>query len=107
VDEMHVGDIWGTFSIDPYGRYLLRANVLVHDEAHVALGEVAVDASITSPTGGPFARTRVTKNNGTARFPWGSAIGGTWQLCVDGLTKAGYSYNAGANDVPSCATWNN
>ncbi len=108
VDEMHIGDIWGSFHLDPYGRTLLSAFVLVHDQNHSTLGEVMVDASIWSPTGGPFARTRVTKNvNGVARFPWGSATGGTWQLCVDNLTMAGYTYNPGANDVPNCATWDN
>ena len=107
VDEIHVGDIWGAFSMDPYGRYLLRANVMIHDDGHAALGEVAVDVSITSPVGGPYARTRMTKATGIARFHWGSAMSGTWQVCVDNLTKAGYTYNPADNDVPACATWNN
>jgi hypothetical protein len=104
---MHIGNIWGYFHMDPYGRTLLQMYVTVHDAGHMNLGGVAVDGSIWWPTGGPVMRTRMTKFvNGTARFHWGSNAAGTWQLCVDNLTKAGYTYVPGDNEVPSCATWN-
>ncbi len=106
--SMHLADIFGFFSMDPYGRYLLRMKVGVHDADHLPLGYVAVDASITSPAGGPFVRTRMTKpSTGYASFPWGSTQAGVWQICVDGLTKAGYVYVPGDNDVPECAQWDN
>ena len=106
--SMHLADIVGFFTMDPYGRYVLRAKVGVHDADHNPLGYVAVDASIWSPGGGPFVRTRMTKPvNGYASFPWGSAMPGLWELCVDNLTKAGYTYVPGDNDVPECAQWDN
>ena len=104
---MHVGNILGRFSLDPYGRTLLRAKVAVHDANHSAVGDVAVDASVWSPVGGPYARTRLTKAAGWATFPWGSKISGAWHLCVDNLTKTVYTYNPADNDVPACAIWNN
>jgi hypothetical protein len=107
-EALHIGSILGSFSLDPYGRTLLRVKVAVHDEAHNPVGDVAVDASIWSPVGGPYARARMTKEStGMAAFPWGSNVPGTWQLCVDNLAKTGYTYDPGSNDVPACASWNN
>jgi hypothetical protein len=106
--SLHIGNILGSFSLDPYGRTLLRVKVAVHDEAHNPAGDVAVDASIWSPVGGPYARTRMTKEStGMAAFPWGSSVPGTWQLCVDNLAKAGTTYDPDSNDVPACASWSN
>ena len=59
------------------------------------------------PAGGSFARTRMTRPSGWATFPWGSALPGHWQLCVDNLTKPGYTYDPAFNDVPECASWDN
>ncbi|HNS51348.1 MAG TPA: carboxypeptidase regulatory-like domain-containing protein [Anaerolineae bacterium] len=106
--SMHLADIAGYFSTDPYGRYLLRVKVGVHNADHDPLGYVAVDASIWSPVGGPYTRTRFTKpSTGYASFPWGSSQAGVWQICVDDLTKAGYVYLPGDNDVPECVQWDN
>jgi hypothetical protein len=105
---MHVAGFQGRFTIDPYGRFVLRMKVSVHDAGHNPLGDVAVDASIWSPVGGPYERTRMTKPaSGTASFPWGSPNPGLWRLCVDSLGKTGYAYDPAANDVPACANWNN
>jgi hypothetical protein len=103
--SLHVADVQGRFSHDPYGRTVLRVKVTVHDQNHDPVGGVAVDASIWSPVGGPYARTRMTKDTGMASFPWGSKLPGSWQLCVDYLTKAGYTYDPASNDVPNCAGW--
>ena len=103
---MHVGGIEGYFSLDPFGRTLLRIRVLVEDQAAQPLGEVQVDASIMAPCGGPFARTRVTKPSGYARFHWGCSAGGAWELCVDNLTREGYTYQPGDN-VVTCQEWQN
>jgi hypothetical protein len=107
-EPMHIGDIAGAFHLDPYGRTQLLMWATAHDANHGLLGEVAVDGTITPPQGGAYVRTRMTKNvNGAARFVWGSNFAGTWMLCVDNLTKAGYVYAPGDNDVPECAVWNN
>ena len=107
-EPMHIGSIWGSFHLDPYGRTLLSMWATAHDANHGPLSDVAVDGTITPPQGGAYARTRMTKNvNGTARFVWGSNSTGTWMFCVDNLTKAGYVYEPADNDVPDCATWDN
>jgi len=102
-NSMHIGNIWGGLSWDPYGRTMLRMNVLAHDQNDAGLGPVEVYASISSPCGGPFARTRLTKSvSGVARFHWGCKSAGDWQFCVDNLSKAGYTYNPADNEVPIC-----
>jgi uncharacterized repeat protein (TIGR01451 family) len=101
-DTMHIGDLTGNLAMDPYGRIVARWYVLTHDAQHAALGLVAVDAAITDPLGGPYFRTRLTKPSGWARFHWGRNAGGTFQLCVDNLTLAGFTYVPANNDVPIC-----
>lgn len=101
---MHVGYIEGFFSLDYLGRPILRMFVLAEDENLVPLGNVAVDASMWVPDGGPFARTRFTKPSGWARFHWGSTASGTWTICVDNLTLAGYVYNPDDN-WETCYDW--
>ncbi len=101
---MHVANILGNFYLDPYGRTLLRTKVAVHDEMDNPMGGTAVDASIWSPVGGPYLRTRMTKPTGWATFPWGSSVPGAWELCVDNLARPGYTYDPADNDVPACAS---
>jgi parallel beta-helix repeat protein len=103
---MHVGGIEGLFSLDPYGRMLLRSHVLVVDQAGQPLGEVQVEASITAPCGGPHARSRLTKPGGNARFAWGCNEAGPWELCVENLARVGYLYAPGDN-VVTCQAWQN
>jgi hypothetical protein len=103
LNALHIGDITLTLSLDPYGRTLARWQILAHDQDHNPKGLVTVDASIWSPSGGPYQRSRITKANGWARFHWGSRMWGEIRLCVDNLTLAGYTYMPDANDVPSCA----
>ena len=104
---MHVADIVGNFALDPYGRPVLRMHVWVHDSGHAGLGNVAVEASVTWPGGGPVQRMRYTRPSGWARFHWGANAPGTWRLCVDTLTKEGYVYQPDQNDVPACREWQN
>jgi hypothetical protein len=107
-NRMHLADLRGEIHTDPEGSYTLEAYVTVHDQNHQPLGEVKVDASIWWPNGGPVHRSRMTRQaNGTARFPWGSNVAGTWRLCVDALTKDGYLYDADAGETSICAEWNN
>jgi hypothetical protein len=103
---MHVAAIVGFFTTDPQGGTLLRMHVLVADEALAPLGDVRVDAWIAPPVGGPYARSRLTKPTGYARFHWGAYAHGTWQICVDDLTLVGYVYNPDDN-VVTCREWNN
>jgi hypothetical protein len=104
---MHIADLTGGVSTDPYGKYLLVAHVVVHDQDHVPLRQVEVDASIWCPDGGPAHRARMTHSNGSARFHWGSPATGHWKLCVDSLTREGYLYDPGADEVGSCVEWSN
>jgi hypothetical protein len=67
---------------------------------------VQVDASITAPGGSPHQRTSMTKPTGYARFGGWARKTGTWQLCVDNLTLAGYVY-APEDNVVTCAQWQN
>lgn len=103
---MHVGGIEGHFVVDYMGRPVLTMHVLVEDEQATPLATVSVDASIWVPDGGPFARERLTKPSGYARYHWGSTASGTWTLCVDDLTLEGYMYNPDDN-VVTCMDWEN
>jgi len=103
---IHVHSIQGFFTLDPYGRSVLRMHVAVHDSQDNPQGYVTVTSSIWWPNGGPVQRARVTKPTGYARFPWGSSVPGLWKLCVDDLTKTGYIYDPGQN-VETCHEWNN
>jgi hypothetical protein len=103
---MHVAAIVGFFTTDPQGGTLLRMHVLVADEALAPLGDVRVDAWITPPVGGPYARSHLTKPTGYARFHWGAYAQGTWQICVENLTLAGYTY-APDDNVVTCREWAN
>ena len=103
---MHVGAIFGFFTTDPQGQALLRIHVLVEDAALSPLGDVRVDARITPPGGGTYARSRWTKPSGYARFHWGSYARGTWLICVEDLTRVGYTYDPDDN-VVTCREWNN
>ena len=105
---MHIAAIQGAFRVDPYGRAVLRADVQVHKQDHTALGTCEVLATITypGPSGSQSAqRMRYTRWNGWARFYWGSAFSGDWSLCVDNLTKSGYAYAPGDDEVPNCLSW--
>jgi hypothetical protein len=103
---MHVSGIAGFFTTDPQGQVLLRIHVQVRDEALVPLGDVRVDAWIAPPVGGPYARARMTKSTGYARFHWGAFAHGDWQICVENLTREGYAYDPDAN-VVTCREWHN
>lgn len=104
---MHIADLTGEVSIDPYGKYVLVVHVVVHDQDHAPLGQVEVDVSIWWPDGGPARRARMTHSDGSARFHWGTTATGHWTLCVDSLTRDGYLYDPGAGEVASCAEWGN
>jgi hypothetical protein len=104
--SLHLADITGDIGTDPYGRPLLRAYVLVHGADHRPLGNVAVTATIRWP-GGSAERTRVTKQNGRARFHWGTNASGTWELCADELVLEGCPHQEADDDVPRCQTWSN
>ena len=84
-------------AVDPYGRILLRWKVEVLDQNMANVPQVAVDADLWWPTGGPASRTRLSHYDGFALFPWGSAVSGTWTLDVTNMTLAGYTFADGAN----------
>jgi hypothetical protein len=103
-DTIHVEAIDGYFSMDYMGRPILRSYVYVADDEGSMMPFVMVDAAIWVPDGGPHYRSRFTKYSGAARFHWGSWTYGDWELCVDGLTLAGYTYAPGDN-VITCQEW--
>jgi hypothetical protein len=102
---MHVESIEGFFTTDWMGRAILRMRVSVEDQYATPLGNVAVDAFMWVPDGGPFLRTRFTRPSGNARFHWGSRASGTWTICVDDLRLNGWIY-APEENVVTCMDWN-
>ncbi|HNS52822.1 MAG TPA: hypothetical protein PKO09_16780 [Anaerolineae bacterium] len=90
------GGISSAFSLDPYGRELLKWWVEAVDQAGAIVPQVVVSADLTWPLGGPVSRTRVTHFDGYARFPWGSPVPGTWTIDVTDMTLAGYTFVDGA-----------
>ncbi|HNS52821.1 MAG TPA: hypothetical protein PKO09_16775 [Anaerolineae bacterium] len=97
------GGISYAFSLDPYGRELLKWWVEAVDQAGAIVPLVAVDADLTWPAGGPVSRTRLTHFDGYARFHWGSVAAGTWTIDVTDMTLAGYSFVDGAQCSASVA----
>jgi len=91
------GDFVAQPATDPYGRIYVRWKVEAVDQAGASLPLVSVDAALWWPTGGPANRTRLTHNDGYARFPWGSVISGDWAIDVTNMTLAGYTFVDGAN----------
>lgn len=59
--------------------------------------------TITPPDGVPVPRSRYTNFLGKVRFHYGHRLTEPWLLCVDNLTKSGYVYEPGDNEVPTCA----
>jgi len=96
-NELTCGWIGGWGRVDPYGRLVIKWKVGVVDQDTNPVGEVAVTADLTWPTGGPVSRTRMSNNtNGIANFPWGSNVSGTWTIDVSDMVKAGYTFVDGA-----------
>jgi PKD repeat protein len=81
--------------------YKLLATITAHDQAHARASGVTVYGTWTLPNGRLISRTALTKLNGNAKIPV-SGKAGTYQFCVTDLTKTGYTYNSGANEVPAC-----
>ncbi len=91
------GDIVYSGRMDPYGRLLIKWQVLAVDQDGAFQGGVDVTADLTWPLGGPISRTRVTKfANGYVAFPWGSPVGGLWTIDVTNMVLAGYTFVDGA-----------
>jgi hypothetical protein len=95
---MHVEDITGWFDY-PY----LQMRVLVCDQSGAPLGNVFVDTTITMPSA-EWGRWRYTRPNGWARFWAPTLVNGNYQICVDNLVLAGYTYNPDDN-VWTCMDW--
>ena len=91
------GDFIAQPATDPYGRIYVRWKVEAVDGAGAGVALVSVDADLWWPTGGPVSRTRLTHNDGFARFPWGSTLSGDWAIDVTNMTLAGYTFVDGAN----------
>jgi hypothetical protein len=97
-NTIHVEDIMGWFDY-PY----LQMRVLVADENGAHLGNVFVDVTIDMPAV-EWGRWRYTRPNGWARFWAPTYWGGNYQICVDDLVLAGYTYDPDQN-VYDCMDW--
>jgi PKD repeat protein len=97
----HVGaiDIVGKYKSTgpPSGRgYYAEATITVHDQDCQPLSGVAADITWSGCVSG--TDSDVTDGNGQVVFTSPtSPAGGTFQCCVDDLTKSGYPYQSGDN----------
>jgi hypothetical protein len=92
----HVADI--RLKVRDNGRrYVLQALVMVKGQDGAAVGGAEVMAEITLPSGSSTVESSVTDARGRARFRGRSNAGGTWQVCVTGIVKAGFTYDPGRN----------
>jgi hypothetical protein len=96
---VHVGGIKGHFE-----GTIIKANVLVEDQDGTPMPGAEVQASVWAPNWGPRQLWRPTNPNGKARFMWGSFASGNWEICVDDIVLAGYTYAPGDN-VITCKSW--
>ncbi len=97
-DEIHVENIFGLWN-GP----ILVMKVQAADQDGVPMADVRVDATVTTPSL-EWARWRWTRPSGWARFWAPLSVLGTYGLCVDDLTLAGYVYNPDDN-VFTCRWW--
>lgn len=95
-DSLHVDDI-RLRVIERNGRYQLQALVTVKDQNGQRVSGADVAADVTVPPDRTRARTAMTNAQGRASFRGASGVGGMWQVCVTGITKAGYVYDPDQN----------
>jgi subtilisin family serine protease len=81
----------------------VTARVNIVDDSAQPVGGAAVTGTWTRPSGGTMAMTQGTDTAGVATFNMRALAKGTYQFCVDGVTKSGFTYDAGAN-VETCDT---
>ena len=71
--------------------------VAVRDQNGVAVSGTEVTAEITLPSGMTRTRSSTTGATGRAMFLAASKMGGTWQVCVTDIVKAGFTYDPNQN----------
>ena len=91
VNTVTCGSITGFVRMDPFGNLQAKWKVTVVDQDGNPAGNVAVTADLTSPSISG-TRTRMSKANGLASFPWRSKMSGDWTIDVSDMVKAGYSF---------------
>ncbi len=79
------------------GIFVIQGFVRILDETMTPVGGATVDVSWQPPVGPPRPRTATTMPNGVARFNLRAMPTGTYTLCVDNVTAAGYVYDPGMN----------
>jgi hypothetical protein len=79
------------------GTFVIQGLVRIVDETMTPVGGATVDVTWQPPTGSPRPRTATTRTNGVARFKLRAGPAGTYTLCVDNVTAAGYMYDPGMN----------
>jgi hypothetical protein len=77
--------------------FLIQGVVRIMDETMTPVGGATVDVSWQPPVGPPRPQSRPTAPNGVAGFRLRAMPTGTYELCVDNVTAAGYMYDPGMN----------
>jgi subtilisin family serine protease len=98
---MHVGGIKLRVRDLGLGRYVLQGAVKVVDQANLPVVEAAVSVEWTYPSGSTLAQEVVSAHAGVSKFRIKSRQAGLHQLCVTGISKAGWSYDPDQN-VETC-----
>jgi hypothetical protein len=96
-DTLHVADIRLRVR-ERNGRYRMWALVTVKDQNGIAVEGAEVTANVTVPPDRTRSRTRLTNPAGRAVFRGASAVGGTCQVCVTDIAKAGFVYDPSQNN---------
>jgi hypothetical protein len=99
-NELHVASISVSVVNDGPNRFHAEALVTIHNENNQPASSATVNATFSGDTnettnGLTNASGQVTLSSSIARF------GANWTLCVDSVTKSGFTSNAGAN-VETC-----
>ena len=102
-DTMHVGAIKMKYVDRGGGRYVVSATVQILNQNHAKVPGATVTIDWTLPNGSHVSQSALTNSNGLAAFKVKSTTGGSFQVCVTNVTKAGYSYDPGQNHV-TCKT---
>jgi hypothetical protein len=77
--------------------FVIQGFVRIMDETMTPVDGATVDVSWQPPVGPPRPQSRPTRPNGVARFNLRAMPAGTYELCVDNVTAAGYMYDPGMN----------
>lgn len=79
------------------GRYKVQGKVLIIDQDLQRLEGAMVTAIWTAPNGRPLVQHKPTNVAGWAKYSVTTRLQGVFELCVDDVALAGYTYVPGDN----------